>query len=313
MLRRAWVLPLICLSFPFATTALATPREPLPPPGAPLPAAPPAADSLGGAVPAGLEGLLTLASNRVEVFYLPDALDRGSRVQDRLENLHELFTKITVTPLPWKAAAIDRVRWNKLAPGWPWGLPVRIAGPIFLVPAHGDAGTVATATWLLGGAPPDPGGDPMTGTRAETGSLVVCDALLQIEVARAFVAATGIAGDEPWVTGVLVQLAARYAWEALEPGRMLEVVGLFDRMAAAHPLAAPGRLTDYRGGLPFDVDLWYQAQFVRGADAIWVAEGRRGVARHLGHWISAGKPVRRADLEKKYPALVAWERAAFAP
>ena len=284
-------------------------REPLPSPGA----AAPAAATAGDAAIAGLDGLLVLPGTWVEVRYPPESLDRAARLQGRLEALQQLWKKLTPAPLAWRGAAVDRARWTQLAPGWPWGLPVRIAGPIFLVPAHGDAETVATASWLLGGALPNPGGDPAQGSRDEAGSLLVCDALLQIEAARAFVATSGLAGDEPWVTGVLVQLAARYAWEAAEPGRMLEIVGLFDRMAAAHGGPAAGRLGDYRGGLPFDTDLWYQAQFVRGADAIWVAEGRRGTARRLDRWIRAGKPVHRGDLEKKYPALRAWERAAFAP
>lgn len=287
---------------------LAAGREPLPAPGAVASAA-----SADVAAPAGLESLLVLPGTWVEVRYPPEALDRAARLQGRLEAVQQLWKPLTRAPLAWKGAAVDRARWRELAAGWPWGLPVRIAGPTFLVPAHGDAESVATANWLLGGGPPDPGGDPLQGSRDEAGSLVVCDTLLQIEAARAFVSASGLAGDEPWVTGVLVHLAARYAWESAEPGRMLEVVALFDRMAAAHGGAAARRLADFRGGLPFDIDLWYQAQFVRGADAIWVEEGRRGTARRLDHWIGAGRPVRRAELEKKYPALLAWQRAAFAP
>jgi len=299
----------VLLLFTFAPLLGAAGREPLPAPGA----AAPAAATAGDTEAAGLDGLLVLPGTWVEVRYPPEALDRAARLQERLEALQQLWKGLTHAPLTWKGAAVDRARWARLAPGWPWGVPVRIGGPTFLVPAHGDAETVATANWLLGGALPDPGGDPLQGSREEAGSLVVCDTLLQIEAARAFVAASAVSGDEPWVTGVLVQLAARYAWETAEPGRMLEIVGLFDRMAAAHGGHAAGRLADYRGGLPFDTDLWYQAQFVRGADAIWVEEGRRGTARRLDHWIGAGRPVRRAELEKKYPALLDWERAAFAP
>ena len=303
--RRLCALLLLCA----APLLAAAGRQPLPPPGI----AATAPEAASGQVPGGLDDLLVLPGTWVEVRYAPETLDRAARLQERLEALVQLWKPLTRAPLAWKGAAVDRARWGRLAPGWPWGLPVRIAGPTFVVPAQGDAETVATAAWLLGGAPPDPGGDPVLGSRGEAGSLVVCDLLLQVEAARAFVGANHLAGDEPWVTGVLVQLAARYAWESAEPGRMLEVVGLFDRMAAAHGGAAAGRLADYRGGLPFDTDLWYQAQFVRGADAIWVAEGRRGTGRRLSRWIDAGKPLRRADLEKKYPALLDWQRAAFAP
>jgi hypothetical protein len=182
-----------------------------------------------------------------------------------------------------------------------------------VVPASGDAETVAFVRELLGGAPPDPGGDPLVGTRDEAGSLIVSDLLLGLDAARAFAAAAPFSGEEPWLTGVLVQLALRYAWERAEPGATLGYVAAFDRMAAAHGGPRAARLADYRDGLPFERDLWYQAQFVRGADAIWIHAGARGTKSLLASLAKKGVPAGRAALEAKYPELVDWERSAFAP
>jgi len=112
---------------------------------------------------------------------------------------------------------------------------------------------------------------------------------------------------------LVVHLALRYAWESLERSEVLARVALFDRIAAAQGGARARRLADFAPGLPAEIDLWYQAQFVRGADAIWIERGRLGAARLLDRWADKGRPVRRAELEKRFPALVDWQRTAFAP
>lgn len=289
--------------------AAAAQRQPLPPPGQ---AAPPAAVA-EPASEAALRNLLELPGSRVDMRYAADTLDRASRVQRRLETLHELWQPLAPAPLGWRAAAVTEETWNALGAGRPWGLPVRLGESLFVVPAHGDAGTVAAVERLLGGKVPVAEGLPVTGTPEEVGSLAVSDVLLQVEAARAFVATAGLAGDEPWIDGVLVQLAARLAWEAAEPGRTLEIVALFDRIAVVRGGPRAHRLADYQRTGDAERELWFQAQFVRGADAIWVEEGRFGTQRRLTRWISRRKPVTRAELEKRYPALGEWQRAAFAP
>jgi hypothetical protein len=142
---------------------------------------------------------------------------------------------------------------------------------------------------------------------------VLADVVLQLALARAFVETAGFRCEEPWICGVLASLAARLAWETAEPGRTLEVVGLLDRIAAAQGGAGAHRLEEYGPGLPLETDLWFQAQFVRGADPIWVQEGRYGGPRRLRRWLKQRDPVSRVKLDKEYPELVDWRAAAFAP
>jgi hypothetical protein len=301
------------LSLPVACVALlgaAGQRQPLPPAGQAAGSAT-AADPVDEGV---LDQLLLLGGNRVEVRFVADTLDRAARFQARLETLHRFWQPLLEGRLAWRGAAVLEPQWRRLVTGRPWGVAARSASGTFLVPAAGDARTVATIERLLGGPVPLPAGMPLYGSLQEAGSLVVCDILLQIEAARAFVAASGVRGEEPWIEGLVIHLAARAAWQAAEPERILEIVGLLDRMSAANGGPAAYRLSDYREDLPFERALWYDAQFVRGADAIWVEEGRRGTTRLLRRWVrSRDEPILRAKLEENYPVLVAWQRAAFAP
>lgn len=291
-----------------AATAAAE-RPSLPPPGGAAAIEPAAA----GGVEAELAGLLELPGAWVDVLYPADHLDRAARLQLRFDALHQKLQPLTRARLEWRAAAVGRSRFERLAPGVPWGYPARLERTLFLVPAAGDAATVAAVRDLLGGPPPDPGGEPLAGSREEAGSLLVTDLLLQLEATRAWADAARIAGDEPWVRDLVVHLALRYVWESLERDQMLARVALFDRVTATQGGARARRLADFAPGLPPAIDLWYQAQFVRGADAIWVERGKMSVARLLDRWAGAGKPVKRAELEKKFPALADWQRAAFAP
>jgi hypothetical protein len=141
----------------------------------------------------------------------------------------------------------------------------------------------------------------------------VLDLLLQLEAARELADAARWHGDEPWIRDLLVHLALRYAWETRDPAAVPGYVHLFDRIAAAHGGPGAHRLADFRPGLPRELDLWYQAQLVRGADAVWVDRGAFRVGRLLDRWADRGEPVRRAELEQRFPALVEWSARAFAP
>ncbi len=304
-MRLQTALRLVLLFIAYGAAPLLAAPVPLPPAGSvPIAQAPPGAPAL--------DDLLTLPGERVTVRYPPETLDRATRVQARLEAIDRLWASFAPQPLGWSATILRRAEWESAGLGG-WGAPQRIGPGQFLVPAEGDAGTVAFARSLSGGVLPDPGGDPLTGTREEAGSLIVADLLLEIEAARALAGAAPLSGDAPWVTGVLIQLAVRYAWERAEPEQMLGYVAIVDAISAAQGGPRARRLDDYRGGLPFETELWYQAQFVRGADAIWVEAGWMGTARRLDKWRRKGVPVTAAELEKKYPALALWKRDAFAP
>jgi len=290
--------------------ALRAAPDPLPPAGsvALTPAAP-------GNDAAEFDDLIVLPDDHVIVRYPPESLDRAARVQTRLVEIDRLWSMLVPRPLGWSAVILQHDTWQNAGLGGIWGAPLRLAPGLFALPAAGDAGTVKFARALLGGNLPDPGGVPMMGTSDEAASLVVTDLLLQIEAARDFVELAPLSGDAPWVKGVLMQLAVRYAWERIEPGMTLGYVALWDALSAAQGGPRAHRLADYRDGLPYETELWYQAQFVRGADAIWI-ETSWMVSHRLYKWAhkgQKGEPVTVAELEKKYPALVDWEKNAFAP
>lgn len=289
-----------------AISPLLAAPAPLPPPGSLVVAPSPLVDA-----PA-LDDLLTLPGERVNVRYPPGALDRAARVQIHLEAFHKLWQGFLPQPLAWSAVLLTREQWEGAGLG-PYGAVVRPGPGEFLLPSEGDAGTVAFVRALTGGTIPDPGVDPMLGTREEAGSLIVSDLLLELEAARDFVAAAPLTGDVPWASGVLLQLVLRYTWDRLEPTQTLLYVALFDAIAAVNGGPRARRLADYQEGLPFEVELWYQAQFVRGADAIWIETSWMGVSRRFDKWRRKAVPVTAAELEKRYPGILAWKRDAFAP
>jgi hypothetical protein len=287
-------------------------RQPLPPPGQAAPPVDPHVVARVSALEEALAPLLRLPGTWVEVRYPAETLDRAARVQARLEALVELWQPISPSPLAWHAATVTEEIWGRLPTGRPWGMPVLLEGT-FVVPAYGDAGTVATASRLLGGPVPAAAGTPSFGTAEEAGSLVLADVVLQLEAARLLVETAGFRCEEPWICGVLAHLAARLAWEMIEPDRTLEIVALLDRAGAALGGPRARRLEEYRPGLDFETDLWFHAQLVRGADPIWVDQGRLGTPRRMRRWLKQKEPVGRAALDKEFPGIAEWRAAAFAP
>lgn len=281
-------------------------RQPLPPPGTP----PPIPEELVRDPLERYEKLLPLRGVQVQTRYVPGSLDRAEHVRQRLEGICEALGKTAKPPLELRALVLDREGWGELAPSAPWGLTTRIEPGTWAVAAEGDPDVVARVRELTGGWLPPIGGEPMRGTVDEAAALMVSDALLQLEVVREFVAARGVRGSEPWVDALIVQIAARLAWETTDPGQMTGVAALFDRFAAARP--GPRRLVDYRDGLPLAEDLAFQADFVRGADLVWVEKGLLGTRGLLKKAIKDAVPITAAELEDAFPELAAWRRATFA-
>jgi hypothetical protein len=290
-------------------------RAPLPPPTA----APPAAAGQPEEPPpppprlAALEGLLTLRGYATAFHYVPGTLDRAAHTQSRLEALAETFFKVGRQPPMIEVWVLDRETWEGAGLERPYGLPQVVGPAAYAIPGWGDEGTVAAVEELLGG-PVDPLRDvPLRGTAEEGGALAVADALLQIDASLDLMLSTGLEVEQPWLLGLLSQLLARLTFERFEPGRMPEIAALFDAMAAAHGGPQAHRLEDYRIDLPLEEDVWYQAQLLRGADVIWVKEGGTASSRWLYWLLDRGKPVPRAEVEKRFKGLAEWERASFAP
>jgi hypothetical protein len=304
----------LALVAPLAASCSGTARQPLPPPASsgPPAVASAAAESPPAVLP-GLDHLLELPGSSVTFHYSPEALDRAAHLQLRLETLAALLRSLAPQRSSYEVWVLSREDWAAARLEVPYGLPARVAPAKLAAPAWGDAAMVAELERRLGGPLPALGAVPLRGTAEEAAALVLADRLLQVEIARDFVARAGLAGDEPWIAPLLAHLLARIAFERYEPGRMPEIAAAFDRLAAAsggaraHPLAA------YREGLPLETNFWFQAQLLRGADIVWVEEGSHGAARRLYRLIDKGEPVARAALEKRYPGLEVWRAAAFAP
>lgn len=288
-------------------------RAPLPPPAA----APPVetAPEPAAAPPrlAALEGLLELGGKTTLFHYSPGTLDRAAHLQSRLEALAESFWKLRGELPPIEAWVLDRETWEKAELERAYGLPLVVAPVAYALPGWGDPDLVSTVGALLGGPAPPLRGVPLRGTAEEGGALAVSDALFQAEAAYDFVAVGGIEGEAPWIVALVGQVFNRVAYERFEPGRMPEIAGWFDAIAAAHGGPRAFRLADYHLGQPFEVELWYQAQLLRGADVIWVEEGPRGCALWLQGLLRDRKLLTRAALEKRFPGLLDWERNSFAP
>jgi len=262
---------------------------------------------------AALTHLLVLPGRATTVRYTPGALDRAARVQERAEQLAEVFYKIDQRPGPFDIWVLEREDWRAAGLARAYGIPEGVGEGRFALPAQGDPEQVAAMTRLLGGPPPSSSWVPLRGTPEEAGALAVADEIFQVQAAQDFARRVGLAGDRPWVDGVLAQLVARIAFERFEPGRMIEIAATFDRFTARFGGQASRRADDYQEGLPLESELWYQAQFLRGADVIWVKEGEGGSIRYLYKLIQRGTPLPAAELERAYPGLVAWRATSFAP
>ncbi|MCB9378352.1 MAG: hypothetical protein H6511_06260 [Holophagales bacterium] len=290
-------------------------RAPLPPPVA-VASAPTAPEPEPPTPPPGLTGLehlLDLPGQATTIHYSPGALDRAARVQERAELLASVFHKVDQRPMPMEIWVLEREDWTAAGLARPYGVPETVGEGWFALPAWGDPDQVRTMTRLLGGSPPVASSVPLRGTAEEAATLTVADEMFQLQAAADFGRRVGLVGDRPWVDGVLAHLVARIAFERFEPGRMLGIVSTFDRFTARFGGQASRRADDYQEGLPLESDLWYQAQFLRGADVLWVKEGENGSVRYLYKVIQRGTPLPAAELERAYPALTQWRATSFAP
>jgi len=270
------------------------PRAPLPARGA----APPTPSRPAEAAPdphglAELAHLLVLPGRYVDVTYPPGALDRAAHVQQRADAIVETLREIARRPLELRLWVLDREEWERVGFSRPYGLPERVEPGGFVLPASGDPGLLATLSGLAGGALRPTETLPLRGTPEEAAALAAADLLFQIDAARAHV-------------------AARVVFERHEAGRMPEIAALYDALAESLGGLASRRLEDYREGLPYEVDLWYQAQLLRGADVVWVEEGARGSSRFLYRRIEKGAPLGAGELDRRYPGLAAWRAESFA-
>lgn len=284
-------------------------RQALPAPGTP----PPAPVELEADPMRRNPDLLLLPGRLCEVRYVPGSLDRAAHLQQRLDRIAEALRPLADAEQTPRLRVLDAEHWQAAGYERQWGLPAPAGDLEFAVASEGDPATVARMRDLTGGYLPRMSGDPFRGTADEAASLLVADAVLQAELATAWLRRIGARGGEPWVEGVLGQLVARLTWEATDAGQMPAIADLFDRIALTHGGLRSRRLEDYRAGLPLEEELWYQAQFLRGADLLWVEKGSAGVRRWLRDVARRGRAATAAELMDRAPGLAGWRAESFAP
>jgi hypothetical protein len=285
-------------------------RAPLPPVGTPLPVPEEAEQDPLAKYPE----LLRLPGHLVDVSYVPGALDRAAHVQKRLDGMVEaLETLVKGRPVTLRAIVLDREGWEGARFERGWGLPARSAPAVLASPAEGDPDTVGRMRALTGGWLPDIPGEVLRGTPEGAASLMVSDALLQLEAANSLREQVGVRGAQPWITALLDHLLARLAWERTDPGGMPAIADLFDRMAVTAQAGVPPRLEDYRADLPLEQAVAWHGAFLRGADLVWVEKGNRGLMRWFVARSRTIAPVTAEDLWKEVPDLARWRAESFAP
>jgi hypothetical protein len=310
---RTWAAPVLALPLLLPALACSTGgRSALPPPGTPLPA------------PVELEAdplerapeLLLLQGRFCEVRYAPGTLDRAAALQQRLDLLVEalmgVVPKRAGTLIP-RLRVLDSEHWRAAGLERPWGLPESIGELELAVPATGDPATVELARRLTGGYLPPLAGDPLIGTADEAASLVVADAVLQVELAAAWARASGIRGDRPWIDGLVAHALARLAWERTDPGQMPAIADLFDRIAGARSGAAEPTLESYRHDLTIEERLAFDSLLLRGADQLWVEKGNVGLRRWLAERARSGLRLTEADLRDLGREISRWIDESSAP
>jgi hypothetical protein len=254
--------------------------------------------------------LLPLSGDRVPVRYTPGALDRASNLQTRLELLARAFHRWTGEEPQIEVFVLLRREWEEAGYEVPYGLPVRAGERGLAVPSEGDAGTVALWSELLGGRLPGIGGVPLRGSPQEAATMALADVLTQILAAEILVDEHGLAGDRPWLRGVMAQLVSRAFTRQFEPARLGDLRTMFAHLGHRYgPREMSAR--DFRPELGLRDWLWFQAQFYEGAGVLLEEEGKGAVKRMKKLRKKGGGELRADELLRRYQELDGWFRGSF--
>jgi hypothetical protein len=257
--------------------------------------------------------LLDLPGDLAYVRYTPGSLDRSAAVQARFERFAEEFTRTGFDATAFVLYVLSREDWQAAGLSTPYGLPHPLGVDAIAVPGWADEALVADYRKRLGGEVPLPHGYPILATPQEAGALGVADLLTGVEAARILVRRSPFGGDAPWIEPLLTHLTLRLAWDKFEPGRIVEIAAIFDRLAAQHAPPAPHRLAEWRDDLPEPERYWFEARFLRGADAIVTSHRRVSIWKVFEKAMRGKDPITEALLLKKFPELANWRALNFAP
>lgn len=254
--------------------------------------------------------LLPLTGDRASFRYVPGALDRSANLQHRLELLTRYFERWNGKRVDVKVFVLARQEWEQAGFTVAYGLPVRVGETALAVPAEGDPGTVELWRALLGGPLPVVAGMPIRGTPEEAASLLLSDLVAQILCAEILVDSTGLSGDAFWVRGVVTQILSWMMAQRVGTDRPDDVAALFGRFLRWHePHSVAVR--DYSHEIGLTDWLYFQAQFLRGAQAVYAKAGKESLQKVAKLKKKGHGTVRGEDLRRKFKGLDEWLRTSF--
>jgi hypothetical protein len=227
-----------------------------------------------------------------------------------LELLARSFERWSDLRVEVQVFVLGREEWEQAGFNVVYGLPLRIGETALAVPAEGDAGTVELWQTLLDGRLPQVQGLPLRGTPEEVASLAVSDILTQVLFAEIVVDTTGLAGDAFWVRGVMVHLLSWTMLERLGTDRPEDVKALYEQFLRWHE---PRSLTvrDYDHDVALADWLYFQAQFLTGARAVYAQAGKDSFKKMLKRKKKGGGTLAGEDLRRKFKGLDEWLRTSF--
>jgi len=253
--------------------------------------------------------LLRLGGDHAQFHYTPGSLDRTANLQQRFEIIGSRFERWTGQRVDFKVFVLSRREWGEAGFDVEYGIPVRVGTTGIAVPAHGDADTVKLWSDLLHGMLPTVVGTPVLGSPQEVASLVVADVVAQVMAGEILVDVLGLAGDEPWIRGVMAQLASLSVVLRQGTDRPEDLAVLYRQLLSRHP-PKTFSLRDDGDGLSIEDWLWFQAQYHFAAHAIYDKDGKDALKKL--HKLSKKNKLTASQLRRKHKALDEWLGSQFA-
>lgn len=276
---------------------------------APAPAQPPDAGRPLGPVERGtLDFLLTLPDDHVQVRYTPGSLDRAARLQYRLKDLYltidswtpigSPFAAFVLTPEEWRAQGLDR----------PYGMAQRVAAFGGAVPAWGTPETVALWSELAGVTLDGSSEFTVRGSAEEVATVLLSDALLELELCRMVALNRGIAAvdAEPWMGDLVGHILCTTARRRGREPPPVDLTSTLRRLRAERSDRVRLDLAGFDRTLEPERWLAYQARFVEASERVWASDGKKGPRRLIKRWRKKGAPLAWSDLAELFPALAEW-------
>ncbi len=252
------------------------------------------------------QGLLELPDDEVPMAYVPGSLDRAARLQLRLKAVYHRLATWMKLEEGFKVLVLSPREWQALDASQPYGFPLRVDLSTAAVAAWGTPETVELWRGILGSLP-KPGGFSARGSRDEVASLLLADAIVEMELCRTVVHRQQLAGGPEglWLSDLLGHIVCATADRLVEEPNPTPLLPLLTTAAASGGGAG---IPPEAYGDELDSGRWlaYQAHFARGAQLVWEEGGKRAVRRLMRMRRRKGSPLVFEDLLVPFPSLKAW-------